>query len=354
MSELKQLCVAPEMSMLQVMACINENQLGIALVVDAHGHVCDTITDGDLRRAVLAGIDLSLPISTLQARRTAPPTTAPQGTSKAELVHLMKTKQVRHVPLLDAQGRVADIALLDDLVDPKAMPQVSAVVMAGGLGSRLHPLTAEVPKPMLPLDDRPIVEHTVEKLRAAGIRRVYIATHYKAHVLTRHFGDGQGFGVDICYVDEEVPLGTAGALGKLHGGQEPLLVINGDIMTDLNFRSLLAFHREHKAEMTVGVRHYEFSVPYGVVSTAGALITGFTEKPTQRMFVNAGIYLLEPHVCSLVPMGCRVDMTDLIEKMIAERRRVLAFPISEYWVDIGQRDDYEKARADAAKGTSAG
>ncbi len=348
MAELKPFCVAPETPLLEVMARINENQQGIALVVDRERKLLDTITDGDLRRAVLAGTDLKLPISTLHARRKSPPVTAQVGTNASELVRIMRAKSIRQIPLVDASGKVVELALLDELVDDKT-PGLAAVVMAGGYGTRLMPLTKDVPKPMLPVGERPLVEHTVEKLRAAGINRVYMATHYKAEALTQHFGNGQEFGVDIRYVDEQIPLGTAGALAQLNGAQEPFLVINGDIMTDLNFRSMLDFHREHEADMTVGVRQYEFSVPYGVVSTIETDITAITEKPTQRMFVNAGIYLIEPDVCGLVPGGERFDMTDLIQVLLVKRRRVVAFPISEYWVDIGQVEDYEKARGRATQ-----
>src|SRR3954471_23184687 len=343
MPELSRLCVSPSSTMLEVMARINETGYGIALIVDAGGRLLDTVTDGDLRRAILAGTDLSRAISSLQPRRSGPPVTAPQNSSKAELVHLMKARSIRHVPRLDAAGKVAAIAVLDELVED-ARPEPTAVVMAGGFGKRLLPLTEETPKPMLPMGKRPLVEHTIEALRAAGIQRVCMTTHYKKDVLADHFGDGGQFGLHIDYVEEEVPLGTAGALGLLRDLNEVLLVVNGDIVTELNYRSLLSFHREHNAEMTVGVRQYEFHVPYGVVSTNGAEITALTEKPTQRMFVNAGIYLLEPHVCSLVPTGRAFDMTDLIEKMMHEKRRVLAFPISEYWVDIGEHDAYQKAK----------
>ena len=347
--DLKRFCVSPEQPLLEVMARINENGAGIALVIDAQGRLTDTITDGDLRRAVLASTDLSQPISTLLRRRTAPPVTMPVGTGKADLIHTMKSKVIRQLPLLDAAGKLADLVFLDDLVEEPVGPELTAVVMAGGFGTRLMPLTKDVPKPMLEVGERPLVEHTVERLRKAGIQRVYMATHYKAEALTEHFGDGQEFGVDIRYVDEEVPLGTAGALAQLNGAKEPFLVINGDIMTDLNFRSLLDFHREHEADMTVGVRQYEFSVPYGVVSTIETDITGITEKPTQRMFVNAGIYLIEPEICGMVPRGQHFDMTDLIQTLLVKRRRVVAFPISEYWVDIGRVEDYEKARGRAAQ-----
>jgi dTDP-glucose pyrophosphorylase len=333
------------------METINRTARGIALVVDSDGRLLDTITDGDLRRAILNGTNLDLPVATLGSRRTSAPVTAAVGTAPRELIKLLRSTKLRHVPLVDSAGVVRDVAILDELVDSGSPehdePKLTAVVMAGGMGKRLLPLTAETPKPMLPLGEKPVVEHMVEKLRAAGIRQLVMATHYRADALSSHFGDGSAFGMEIRYADEEVPLGTAGALGKLNQ-KEPLLVVNGDIVTDLNYRAMFDFHREQGAEMTVGVRHYEFNVPYGVVHTQDAAVTHIAEKPTQRMFVNAGIYLVEPAACARVPQDRRFDMTELIADLIAEKRRVVAFPICEYWVDIGRPEDYEEARARAS------
>ncbi len=333
--------------MLEVMARINENAKGIALVVDPEGRFLDTVTDGDLRRAVLAGLDLKQPVSVLRGRRKNPPLTAPEHTPPAAAVELMRQHGLRHLPLLDAQGRVASLAAWSDFLEEKAPDlALSALVMAGGKGLRLRPLTEEVPKPLLPLGDRPLLERTIGRLRDAGVRRVFMATHYKPEAFTSHFGAGDDFGVDIDYIEEDQPLGTAGALALL-SPQEPLLVINGDIVTDLNYRALLAFHEESRADLTVGVREYEFKVPYGVVDTDGVVIRAVKEKPVQRFFVNAGVYLLQPQVCDLVPKGQRFDMTDLIATLLERGRCVVAFPISEYWIDIGQMADYEKAQAEA-------
>jgi NDP-sugar pyrophosphorylase family protein len=224
------------------------------------------------------------------------------------------------------------------------------MVMAGGEGTRLRPLTDSVPKSMLPVGDRPLLELIVRQLGQAGIRRVNLATHYKADQIERHFGDGSEFSVDIQYVNEHQPLGTAGAIGLLSASHEPLLVVNGDILTQVDFAAMLEFHRAHNADMTVAVRPSEFHVPYGVVETSGVDITSLSEKPVMRYFVNAGIYLLNPEVCEWVPSGQRYDMPDLIGALIANRRRVISFPIHEYWRDIGQTADYRQAVADAEKG----
>ena len=228
------------------------------------------------------------------------------------------------------------------------MPPLQAVVMAGGFGTRLSPLTDELPKSMLPVGDRPILEIIIEQLRQSGISRVNLATHYKKDIIARHFGDGQAFGVEIQYVEEDQPLGTAGALSLLAASDEPMLVINGDILTHVNFRNMLEFHREHQADMTVAVRHHEYQLPYGVVTTDGLKIKSISEKPMVRHLINAGIYLLHPSVRQYIPSGQRYDMPDLIEKLLEDGRRVVSFPIGEYWIDIGQAEDYQKARADVA------
>jgi NDP-sugar pyrophosphorylase family protein len=203
---------------------------------------------------------------------------------------------------------------------------------------------------MLPVGDQPLLELIIEQLRQAGIRRVNLTTHYKGEIIARHFGDGRDFGVEIRYVKEDQPLGTAGALSLLDESDQPLLVVNGDILTRVDFRAMLDFHREHQAHMTVAVRQYEFRVPYGVIKTDGVAITGISEKPLARYFINAGIYLLNPKVCRFIPNGQSYDMTDLISRLVAAGRRVVGFPVREYWLDIGQVEDYQRALADVRNG----
>jgi dTDP-glucose pyrophosphorylase len=335
------------------MSCIGRNARGIALVVDDERHLIATVTDGDTRRAILAGVDLDLAVIELLKLRSVvfgrTPKTAPVGTSDAALLHLMTETNLRQIPLVDGERRVVNIAFLGELVKDYELP-LRAIVMAGGYGTRLRPLTNELPKPMLPVGDRPLLEFIVEQLRDAGIRQVNVATHYKSEMIAEHFKDGQGFGVDIRYVKEDQPLGTAGALSLLEESDEPLLVINGDILTRVDFRALLNFHREHKADLTVAVSQYEFRVPYGVIETDGVAVTGISEKPLVRQFINAGIYLLNPSIRRLVPNGQHYDIPDLIERLMKEGRTVVCFPIQEYWLDIGKSDHYDQAKADMAAG----
>jgi dTDP-glucose pyrophosphorylase len=353
MKNLDQLLVKPSASIREVMACIDQNAKGIALVVDDDRHLIGTITDGDIRRAILDGIDVDSTIQKLLKRRRATPypepITAPAGTSDAELVQMMNHRAIRQIPLLDEEGRVVDLALLNDLVMEYETP-LTAVVMAGGYGTRLRPLTKDVPKPMLPIGDRPLMELIVEQLRKSGIQRVNVTTHYLADKIKEHFADGQDFGVEIDYVDEYRPLGTAGALGLMEPPDQPLLVMNGDILTRIDFQAMLSYHREHDADLTVGVRQYDLEVPYGVVECEGPQVRRLREKPRYNFLVNAGIYLLEPLVHRYIPNGQRFDMTDLIEKLIKVGRMVVSFPIVEYWLDIGEPVDYEQAQEDVRNG----
>jgi len=335
------------------MECIDRSAKGIALVLDEQRHLIGTVTDGDIRRAILAGMDLELSISELLRQRqpgfALGAITAPRGTDDTTLLHLMTENDVRHIPLVDEDGCIADISFLTELVKEYELP-LRAIVMAGGYGNRLRPLTEELPKPMLPVGNKPLLELIVEQLKHAGIRQVNVATHYKGEVIAEHFKNGEAFGVDIRYVKEDQPLGTAGALSLLEEVDEPLLVMNGDILTRVDFRALLHFHREHKADLTVCVRQYELSVPYGVIDTDGVNVKGISEKPVVRQFINAGIYLLNPQVLKLIPNGQPYDIPDLIELLIKEQRTVVCFPIREYWLDIGKVDQYDQAKADIAAG----
>jgi dTDP-glucose pyrophosphorylase len=353
MNELVRVTVSPESTVRQVMECIDRSARGIALVLDSGQRLLGTVTDGDIRRAILAGMDLGLSISELLQQRqpafTSGAITAPLGSDDATLLHLMNETSVRHIPLVDEEGAVRDVAFLSELVKEYELP-LRAVVMAGGYGSRLRPLTEEVPKPMLPVGDKPLLQHIVEQLKQAGIRQVNVATHYKGDVISDHFKNGEAFGVDIRYVKEDQPLGTAGALSLIEEQDEPLLVMNGDILTRVDFRALLSFHREHKADLTVGVRQYEFRVPYGVIDADGVLVKGISEKPVVRQFINAGIYLLNPQVRRLIPNGQPYDIPELIERLISENGTVVCFPIREYWLDIGKVDQYDQAQADMAAG----
>jgi NDP-sugar pyrophosphorylase family protein len=297
---------------------------------------------------MLAGLSLDLPVShllgTFRSQNKLGPATLPIGSSSEKIISEMSAKVVRQIPLVDEEQRVMDLAVLDELVKEQYEP-IHAVVMAGGCGKRLMPLTADTPKPLLRVGNRPLIERVVEQLKRAGIARVNISTHYQGDKITAHFGNGQAFGVQVEYVSEERPLGTAGAL-SLISGDDTLLVINGDILTDLDFRALRNFHFEHGAEMTVAVREYGFDVPYGVVDTEGIRVTGVTEKPTVKLFVNAGIYLVSRTARGFIPSGQHFDMPQLIDRVVRAGHKVVSFPVWEYWLDIGRQEDFERAQQD--------
>jgi dTDP-glucose pyrophosphorylase len=331
---------------------MDSNGMYIALVVDADGHLLDTITDGDIRRAILAGVSLDSPVALLRDRRGPlylAPVTAHEGSSHTVMANLMARKQVRHLPIVDTTGRLTRIVTLAEISKHVEVP-LEAVIMAGGYGTRLRPLTNDVPKPMLRVGEKPLLEHMVTQLKAAGIKSLSVTTHYKKELITEHFKDGSDFGVTISYVEENAPLGTAGALSLLKRPDGPLLVINGDILTRIDFGAMLSFHHEHKAEMTVGIRKFETVVPFGVVERDGVDITRLTEKPVITQFISAGIYLLNPEALELIPDGKPYDMPELVNELISTGKRVVGFPIREYWLDIGRLEDYEKAQEEMAAG----
>jgi dTDP-glucose pyrophosphorylase/CBS domain-containing protein len=347
--ELQTLFISPAHSIRVAMRCVDQGGCGIALVVDAEWRLVGTITDGDVRRAVLAGADLESPVSMLLENKISTqypkPVTAPSGTSRETLLELLHKSVLRQVPILNHEGKVVDLVMIDDLIPTQDLP-LQAVIMAGGLGTRLRPLTEDLPKPMLPVGGKPLLELVIEQLRQVGIRRVNVTTHYKPEIITDHFGDGSAFGVELNYVNEDRPLGTGGALGLMDTPTEPTLVINGDILTQVDFRAMLAYHREHGAVMTMAVRRYDISVPYGVVECEGSRVCALKEKPRMHFLVNAGIYLLEPNVYEFIPNGEHFNMTDLIQWLLDSDHIVASFPIIEYWLDIGQLSDYEQAQND--------
>lgn len=338
----------------ELMSLMDRCALGIALVVDEHRRLDATVTDGDVRRATLLGIELDEPVAHLLLTRKdngrdGRPITASVDATSDELRQLMEHYSIRQIPILDAEQRVLDIALDSDYFVGSALP-LDGFIMAGGFGRRLMPLTENCPKPMLPVNGKPILEHLVCKLRAAGIQHVSISTHYLAKNIIDHFHDGRDFGLHIEYVGEDQPMGTAGALAKAAVGDLPLLVINGDILTSIDFRAMLEFHREHSADMTVAVHPYEVRIPYGVITIEGVEAVRIVEKPTVRNFVNAGVYLIQPGVCKMVPSDRTFDMPDLITSLISRNKRVVCFPIREYWLDVGHLEQYERASTDAARG----
>jgi len=328
-------------------------RMSIALLVDEERRLLAVITDGDVRRGLLAGFALETPVRELLAIKALEPNpqavTAPVRTNPPELLRIMQERHVRQIPLLDEEGRVADIITLNELL-PSQSQELRAVIMAGGFGTRMKPLTDDLPKPMLPIAGKPVMEWIVEKLRLAGINHLKVTTHFMPEKIMEHFGDGQAFGVEMEYVNEDRPLGTGGALGLIPPPEEPFLVINGDVLTEVDFAKMLDFHQEHEADMTVAINLHQIEVPYGVIDCTGPMITRLREKPRMNLLVNAGIYLLQPTVYHYIPQDTHFNMTDLIQWLLDGGRRVVGFPIREYWMDIGHHPDYTQAQKDFTNG----
>jgi len=348
---LEQILMSSESTIREIMDRLERSGIGIVLLIDDDLRLLATVTDGDVRRCILRGFDLDAPVLTMPLEpgpQPSGPVTAASTTPPGELVVSMQRLGIRHIPLLDEERRVTGLARLEDMLD--APESMRAVVMAGGMGKRLRPLTESLPKPLLPVGDQPLLSRLVERLKAAGIERVSITTHFLAERIHEVLGDGSGMGLTIDYVPEDEPLGTAGSLSLLGRPSEPTLVINGDILTRLNFRAMLEYHQDYKADMTVAVKQYDLQVPYGVVECEGERLLRLVEKPNLQFFVVAGIYLLDPSVWDFLDAGANCDMPALIERLVQAGRRVVQFPVSEYWLDIGSLEHYQRAQQDADQG----
>jgi dTDP-glucose pyrophosphorylase/CBS domain-containing protein len=343
---LESVVIPPTTSISDAVALLDKAGTG-ALVVCTNGRtLCGLLTDGDIRRAILQGKSLHAPCITIASRK---PVIAPRSIPTWEALRLMNEHDIHHLPVVDDENHVVMFLLRKDLV-PDVNLDLSAVIMAGGYGKRLLPLTESVPKPMLPVGDRPLLELTIEQLRRSGICAVSLTTHYLPETIMKHFGDGEGFGVRLNYLKEDHPMGTAGGLKQMKRPEGSFLVINGDILTGVPFKEMLVYHRKHGAVLTVGVRKYDMQVPFGVVECEDVRITKLQEKPSLSFFINAGTYLLEPSALDYIPEGQPFDMTELMQRLIEAGQQVVGFPIMEYWLDVGKHEDYQQAQEDVLKG----
>jgi dTDP-glucose pyrophosphorylase len=337
------IAVQPDQPLREALAAIDEGGVQIALVVDAQETLLGVVTDGDIRRGILDGIDLDASVQTVM---NEDPVTASPQEDRQSLIDRMQARRIHQIPLIDDSGQIVGVEVLDDLLKPEARPN-PVVLMAGGLGTRLRPLTDDCPKPLLEVGEQPILETILEGFISHGFHRFYLSVNYKAGMIENYFGDGSDWGVDISYVHEEQRLGTAGPLSLLPDRpDETMIVMNGDLLTKLNFAHLLDFHQGHESTATMCVREHETQVPYGVVETDDQYMTGLEEKPTERYFVNAGIYALEPETLDVIPENEFYDMTDLFEQLVERERDVTVFPVREYWQDVGQKDDFRRVNGE--------
>jgi len=337
----EKLVVSLQTSLEDTIARVDSNARGIVFVVDENGKLVGSMSDGDIRRAILKHTPLDVPVRDVM---NPSPTTVSAEQTHAEAHALMEVNGFRAMPMVDPEGKIVEIITRDDLGDEVPRDNI-AVVMCGGFGKRLKELTKRTPKPMLNVGQRPILETMAYQLASHGFRNLVLATHYKAEKISEYFGDGDQLGLHIDYILEQDPRGTAGALKLMDvRNDQPLLVVNGDILTTVNFDSLLAHHEDNGWQMTMCTTSYDFRIPFGVVDVCdNGEIKSVSEKPLVSNFVNAGIYVLDPCLIDLIPPDVFFDMTDLVDAALANRYRVGTFPIHEYWIDIGRANDYDRA-----------
>lgn len=324
----------------EALQIIDNGALQIALVVDENDILIGTLTDGDIRRGLLKGLDLNSSIESIIFKI---PTIAKISDTKEEILKMALSKKLHQIPIVDEKGRILGIQEIEELIKPKNKTN-KVILMVGGLGTRLRPLTETTPKPMLKVGNKPILQTIVEKFAEYGYTNIIMCVNYKSHMIQDYFGDGKEFGVNIEYVLENQRMGTAGALSLLkEKPTEPFFVMNGDLLTNVNFEHLHNYHLATNSIGTMCVREYDFQVPYGVVNILNSKITSIEEKPTHKFFVSAGIYMLSPEVLDYIPENQFYDMPTLFEKIIAENKNAISFPLREYWLDIGRIEEYKKA-----------
>ena len=326
----------------QAIRNLNESALQIALVVEQDGSLLGTVTDGDIRRGLLRGLDLGSPVDSIIHRD---PLVVPPELGRDMVRQLMKVNKVLQLPIVDGRRVVLGLHLWDELLAPQQRPNI-VVIMAGGRGNRLRPHTMNCPKPLLPVAGKPMLEHIIERAKAEGFEHFVLAIHYLGHMIEEYFGDGSRWRVKIEYLREQSPLGTAGAVGLLDPRPDaPFVVTNGDVLTDIRYGELLDFHCRHGAAATMAVRVHEWQHPFGVVHTQGVDIVSFEEKPVARSHINAGIYVLEPAALDALGAGEHCDMPALFERLQQRTLRTIVYPMHEPWLDVGRPDDYQSAQS---------
>ncbi|WP_374028792.1 nucleotidyltransferase family protein [Bdellovibrio bacteriovorus] len=335
--------VSPQDTLRRAMEIIDKNSRQICFVVDRDGRLVGTLTDGDIRRALLKSAQMDQQIETFMNRT---PKSIGEGVPKNEVLAKMRQWNIRHLPVLDENGRIVRIEGSDELLG-LIKRNNKVILMVGGFGKRLSPLTDNMPKPLLRVGGRPILETIVRRFSELGFHKFVFVVNYRAEMIHEHFRDGEKWGVSIEYLHEDTPLGTCGGLSMLKNKpQEPFFVMNGDILTRANFAEMLDAHVSTGAAATMAVREHYVEIPYGVVKVDGDKILSIEEKPKELTFVNAGIYILSPEALTHVPQGQFFDMPSLFTVLKKEDNLVRCFKLKDYWVDIGRLEDFHRAQAD--------
>lgn len=337
-------CIGESTSVRDCMQIIDKNKQGFALILNEEGLLKGTITDGDIRRFILAGHSIDEGVSKVMWTN---PLTLPSGTADKEIRDFMKKNLIRNIPIVDVKGRPLKVFNINYFLSEDDDHVKTAVIMAGGEGKRLKPITDDIPKPMIRVGGKPVLESIINQLADSDIKKIYISLNYKSEIIEKYFKDGAQFGVNISYLREKTKLGTAGALTlipEIPSG--PIIVINADVITKINYSRIIEFHRQHHCVMTVAATQYMLNIPYGVFNLSSNFLLGIEEKPQKTFFCNAGIYVLNPEIIHLISENEEFNMTDLIEKLIRKGLPITAFPLHEYWIDIGQMEDLKRAQND--------
>jgi len=343
MKTYKDILLNPNSTIKEALKIIDSGAMRIALVVDTNDKLVGTLSDGDIRRGLLNNLSLT---DTIESIIFKTPTVCTISDSKEKILEIAVTKKIYQIPIVDHNGKVVGIEEVDELLKPKKQNN-RVVLMVGGLGTRLRPLTEHTPKPMLKVGDKPILETIILNFKKYGFINIILSVSYKAEIIEEYFKDGKEFGVNIEYIYENQRMGTAGALSLMRDKlDESFFVMNGDLLTNINFEEMMNYHISNGSEATMGVREYDFQVPYGVVNIDGNNILGIEEKPVHNFFVSGGVYILNPKVLEFIPNNKFYDMPTLFEMIIVEKLKSISFPIHEYWLDIGRIEEFHKANSE--------
>lgn len=343
MKSIKDITTNKKTSIKDVIKIIDKSAKQICLVMDNNQRLIGTVTDGDIRKGLLNNISLSDPVDSISNKT---PITANINDSREQILNIFKTEKIHQIPIINDNNIVVGIEIIDEIFSKKKYNN-TVILMVGGIGSRLRPLTEDIPKPMLNIGGKPILQTIVEGFQKSGFTKIIMCTGYKSEKIQDYFKDGSKFGVEIEYIVEDSKTGTVGALTLLKKRpKEVFFVMNGDLLTNVNFKKMLDFHKINESQATMCVREYDHTVPFGVVACDNHKISSIDEKPVHSFFVNAGIYLLEPECIDLIPKNEFFNMTSLFEKILSKGGNATAFPLQEYWLDIGRISEYNKANAE--------
>ena len=338
--------LTPNDTIKKALQTIDKEAIRIAIVLDKYNKVIGTISDGDIRRALLKGKSIDDDIEDVYFKT---PTLCSIDDSSEKIIQIALSKKIYQIPIIGDNGYLVKIEDLAAMLSV-ANRQNDVILMAGGLGTRLRPLTEDIPKPLLKVGNQPILETIINNFVKYGFTNITICVNYKSDMIVDYFGDGSKFGANISYIQEDDRMGTAGALSLLKNKpNKPFFVMNADLLTNINFEHLLDYHHKENSIATMAVRKYDFQVPYGVIEVEDQNITSIVEKPTHKFFVNGGIYLLSPEVLNNIPKNKFYDMPTLFDELINQKKKVVSFPIHEYWLDIGRMSDFEQAQVEYGK-----